>query len=132
MRTEVFIDDGIETGIASSSFHLSPTNDALILLLTDQLSEAGSAESVVAGLNNHWKDHYFKTVAACYLLFQRYEKVVPALMQLFFALLLLFSLFHPLHLLLGRSTFEVVYLLELSQKDQFEAYCLVFRHAATG
>jgi hypothetical protein len=131
MRTEVFIDDGIETGIASRSLHLSPTNDALILLLTDQLSETGSAESVVAGLNTHWKDHYLKTVAAGYLLLQRYEKVVPALMHLFFALLLLFSLFHPLHLLLGRSTFKLVCLLELSQKDQFEAYCLVFRHAAT-
>jgi hypothetical protein len=72
---------------------------------------------VVAGLNTHWKDHYLKTVAAGYLLLQRYEKVVPALMHLFFALLLLFSLFHPLHLLLGRSTFKLVCLLELSQKD---------------
>lgn len=87
---------------------------------------------MVAGLNTHWKDHYLKTVAAGYLLLQRYQKVASALMHLLFALLLLFSLFHLLHLVLGRSTFEVVCILELSQKDKFEAYCLVFRHAATG
>ena len=72
---EVVIDNWGKSWISGCRGQFFPADDALTFLFVDEDGEAGSAESVIAGLDNDRVDHNFKAIRAYYLLLDRWNEL---------------------------------------------------------
>jgi len=66
---QIIIDDSVERGVSDCRCYLFATLNALLFFMIDELCEATSTESVIAGLNCNWNGNDFETKSAGYLIF---------------------------------------------------------------
>lgn len=89
MIFEIILDNTVKNGVPDSSGHVLSASDAQGLFGLDQLSETGTAKSMITGLDTHRNVHDLEAEGTCDLLFNRTgQTVFPS-----FTLLLLFFLF---------------------------------------
>lgn len=89
MSFKIILNNTVKNGVPDSSGHVLSASDAQGLFGLDELSEAGTAKSMITGLDTHRNVHDLEAEGTCDLLFDRTgQTVFPS-----FALLLLFFIF---------------------------------------